>query len=74
LSELEKEGKPYKQSAQYSISRERSQRLLDSVSEQNFNRILQELPQQQQKMLLELREREREIERLKNITRGSRSR
>jgi hypothetical protein len=70
LSELEKEGKPYKQSAQYTVLRERSQRLLDSVSERNFERILQELPQQQQKALIELREREREIERLRNITRG----
>jgi hypothetical protein len=70
LAELEKESRVFKQSAQYSILKERSQRILDSVSEQNFERIVKELPPQQQKALLELREREREIERLRSIARS----
>jgi hypothetical protein len=71
LSELEKDSVHHKQSAQHSVAWKQSQRLLDSVSERNFNRILQELRPEQQKALLELRERERvrEYERVRSMDR-----
>ena len=60
LAELERESRPQKQSAQYAIMRERNQRLLDSVSEQNLQKIMQELSREQQRTLEKIRGRERE--------------
>jgi hypothetical protein len=59
LSELEQQSRPHKQSAQYVIMREKNQRLLDSVSEQNLQKIMQKLNPEQRKALDDLREVER---------------
>jgi flagellar biosynthesis/type III secretory pathway chaperone len=60
LAELERESRPPKPSAQYIIMRERNTRLLDSVSERNFERILNEVTPEQRKMLTKLWEHERD--------------
>jgi len=54
LSELEKQSQPQKQSAQYIISQTENQRILDSISKENFTRILQDLDPEKQKALLKV--------------------
>jgi hypothetical protein len=69
LSELEKQSRPQKQSAQYAIMQADNQRLLDTISQRNFERILRELSPEKQKALEKLREHERTIERSISRTR-----
>jgi hypothetical protein len=59
LSELEQQSRPPKQSAQYVIMRAENQRILDSVSEKNLQKIMQKLTPEQRKALADLREVER---------------
>jgi hypothetical protein len=65
LSELEQQNRPPKQSAQYVITRSENQRILDSVSEQNLQKIMQKLNPEQRKALHDLRE----VERVREFTR-----
>ena len=57
LSQLEQKNRPLKQSAQHVIIMEENQRLLDSISKQNFQTILKDLEPEKQKALIELQER-----------------
>jgi heme oxygenase len=54
LAELEEQGRPQKQSAQYAITQAENQRLLDSVSERNFEIILKDTSPEKQKALAEI--------------------
>jgi glucose-6-phosphate-specific signal transduction histidine kinase len=64
LDELEKQRQPHKQTAEYTMMRAENQHLLDSISNHNFEVILQELSPEKQKALTKLQERERTIERV----------
>ena len=66
LTELGKES----QSTRDNLARLRCQRTLDTITEQDFHRIIRNVPHDKVQALIELREREREQERLRAFQRS----
>lgn len=70
LAELEKESQSHGQSTRDNLARLRCERVLDTITEQDFQEIVKHAPPDKTQALFELRELERERERMRTFQRG----
>ena len=70
LAKLEKDNRLQRQSVQDNLARLRCERVLDVITERNFQEIVKQAPPEKAQALMERYERERERERLRTFQRG----
>jgi len=70
LAKLEKESRQHSQSVQDNLARLRCERALDVVTERNFQEIVRQAPPEKVQALLERKEKEQDLDRLRGFQRA----